>query len=41
MHKWYVVWYKDGVKRGSSFEDDEKQARHFASLVNGKVIKLW
>lgn len=36
--KWYVYFtdYR-GIYRCHCFEDDEQQARHFASLVNGEV----
>lgn len=34
---WYVIY--EGKKKSICFYDDEKQARHFASLVNGTVIK--
>ena len=39
--KWYVKFYKEGKAVFHCFEDDEKQARHFASLVNGYVFKDW
>ena len=36
--KWYVYFTgRGGLWRCHCFEDDEKQARHFASLVNGQV----
>lgn len=37
--KWYVNFYKNSVKMSHCFEDDEKQARHFVSLVNGTVYR--
>jgi hypothetical protein len=40
--KWYVDFYDEhGVKRSCCFEDDEKQAKHFASLKNGTAYKGW
>ena len=39
--KWYVNFYKNGVLICHCFEDDEKQAKHFASLVNGTVYRGW
>lgn len=41
MKKWYVNFYKNGVLISHCFEDDEKQAKHFASLVNGTVYRGW
>ena len=37
--KWYVNFYRNGAKISHCFEDDEKQAKHFASLVNGTAYK--
>lgn len=38
MIKWYVDYIdRHGAKCCSCFEDEEQQARHFASLVNGKL----
>lgn len=37
--KWYVYFIKDGRRICHCFEDDEKQARHFAALVNGELVK--
>ena len=37
--KWYVYFNKNGRVICHCFEDDEKQAKHFAALVNGKVVK--
>ncbi len=38
MVKWFVYFIgRNGVKRCHCFENDEQQARHFASLVNGRV----
>ena len=37
--KWYVNFYRNGVKISHCFEDDEKQEKHFASLVNGTAYK--
>lgn len=38
MIKWRVHFIdRKGVSRCSCFEDDEQQARHFASLVNGEI----
>ena len=39
MKKWYVNFYNNGVLISHCFEDDEKQAKHFASLVNGTVYR--
>ena len=40
--KWYVDFYDEhGLKRSRCFEDGEKQAKHFASLVNGTVYRGW
>lgn len=41
MKKWYVNYYNNGVLVSHCFEDDEKQAKHFASLVNGTVSRGW
>ena len=41
MKKWYVNYYNNGVLVSHCFEDDEKQAKHFASLVNGTVYRGW
>ena len=39
MVKWFVYYTgRHGVKRCSCFEDDEQQAKHFASLVEGRVV---
>lgn len=36
---WYVYYFdKTGVRRCSCFEDDEQQARFFASQVNGSLM---
>ena len=35
--KWYVYFLKNGKTVCHCFEQDEKQARHFASLVNGRI----
>lgn len=38
MIKWFVYFIgQGGAYRCHCFEDDEQQARHFASLVNGKL----
>lgn len=38
MKKWFVYFLgRHGEKLCHCFEDDERQARHFASLVNGEV----
>ena len=38
MIKWFVYYIDHhGVRRCSCFEEEEQQARHFASLVNGKL----
>lgn len=36
--KYYVNFVQSGVSCSHCFENDEHQARHFASLVNGDVI---
>lgn len=38
MKKWYVYFIgRHGEIRCHCFEDDEKQARHFSTLVGGNV----
>ena len=37
--KYYVDFYKDGKQVTHCFEEEKKQAEHFAKLVNGKVRK--
>ena len=38
--RWYVYFYKNGKRICHGF-DDEKQAKHFASLVNGEIVRDW
>lgn len=39
MIKWFVHFTgRHRVKACHCFEEDEQQARHFASLVNGEVV---
>lgn len=39
MTKWFVYFFdRHGVKRCHCFENDEQQARHFSSLVDGEVV---
>lgn len=38
--KWYVYFLKNGIRTCHCFEEDEQQARHFASLVNGEVVYM-
>lgn len=35
----YYVYFIDGhgIERCNCFEEDEEQAKHFASLVNGRI----
>lgn len=35
---WYVYFFSNGVQKCICFEDDEQQARFFASQVNGRLM---
>ena len=37
--KYYVCFYKDGKRLCHCFEQDKKQAEHFAICVSGEVVK--
>lgn len=39
--KWYVYFFKKGKEICHCFEDDEQAARHFAGLVNGRLVHDW
>ena len=39
--KWYVYFLKNGIRVCHCFEDNEEEARHFANLVNGEVVKAY
>lgn len=39
--KYYVYFKKDGVTICHCFEDDRKQAYHFANCVNGNVVRAY
>ena len=41
MERWYVYFISPNTKQKTChcFEDDEKQARHFANLVSGIVCR--
>ena len=38
MKKYYVYFFKNGREVCECFENEEEQARHFATLVNGRFV---